>query len=54
MDDHDLNWDYPEYKPHVTLCNDITLPAKLLERLKDKLIGKTIVLGNEHVETLDD
>jgi 2'-5' RNA ligase len=54
MAEHDLHWSYPEYKPHVTLCYDITLTPKLLERLKDKLVGRSIILGNETVEALDE
>jgi hypothetical protein len=54
MDKHDLHWSYPEYKPHITLCYDLKFGPKLLANLKDKLVGRTLILGKEHVENLDD
>lgn len=51
---YSLEWDYPDYQPHVTICYDTNITKEQLSRLKDKLVGKTIHLSNEKVEPLDE
>jgi 2'-5' RNA ligase len=48
-----LKWDYPEYKPHITICYDLKLDAKSMKNLKDVLIGQTLILSGEKMEPLD-
>jgi hypothetical protein len=49
----DLEWDYPEYKPHITICYDLKFGPRILQRLKNILVGQTVTLVNEKIEPLD-
>jgi hypothetical protein len=52
MDLHKLEWDYPHYIPHITICYDIQPKKEPLSNLKDKLVGRSLVLVNEQIEAL--
>jgi hypothetical protein len=54
MKEHGLQWDYPDYKPHITLAYDIKPDPGLLKRLKAALVGKHLVLQDETIESLDE
>jgi 2'-5' RNA ligase len=53
MEKHNLEYDHPTYKPHITLCYEIKLSDKSIARLKHSLVGRTILLNNESIEPLD-
>ena len=53
MDEHNLEWDYLHYIPHITICYDISPKKEPLANLKDKLVGRSLVLVNEQIEALD-
>ena len=52
-DTHNLTWDYPDYKPHITLMSG-DFDAKDLTDLKSKLVGFKINMEGEKFEDLDD
>lgn len=54
MKKYNLQYDFDEYKPHVTIANNIELSPSVLSILRHHLIGQRIILGNEHLEPLED
>jgi 2'-5' RNA ligase len=54
MTKHNLQWDYPDYQPHITLLYDIKLDGATYEKLSKSLVGKTVQLMNEKIESLNE
>jgi 2'-5' RNA ligase len=54
MEAHDLQWDYAEYIPHITIGYDLKVSKDLLVALKKALIGKKIILKDEEFSALDE
>jgi 2'-5' RNA ligase len=53
MRTYNLQWDYKNYIPHITLCYDLNFGPRILQRLKNILVGQTVTLINEKIESLD-
>lgn len=54
MRKYSLEWDYPDYKPHITILYDLIISDKNLSELKKRLIGRNITLTEESIEELDE